>query len=146
MLAVLLSGVCSGPATRTDALVLTRPDDTKLELKGRDDAVVLAFVSRRSPPCRPLLDELARITPAASGVRLVAVVVDRNPEPADAALPGFEVVLDPEKSAAERYQVSVLPTVVVLDRRLNVRRREEGFSPRTADRLAAALAPPAAGD
>jgi len=139
VLAVFFSGGCRQAAARPDALVLKRSDGSTLELKGGADRVVLAFVSRRSPPCRSLLEELRSAAAALSGVNLVAAFVDRDPESPAPAVAGLEVVFDPEKSAAARYRVSVLPTVVVLDRQLSVVFREEGFSPRTAGRLAGAL-------
>lgn len=120
--------------------MLTRFDGSKLELKGGDATVVLAFVSRRSPPCRPLLAGLGETAAAAGRVRFVAVVEDRDAEPLDPLPAGFAVVRDTDKSLAARYQVSILPTVVVLDRQLGVAFREEGFGLRTAGRLAGALA------
>lgn len=123
-----------------DALILTRSDGSKLELKSGGDDVVLMFLSRRSPPSQALLEAARQVAGTAVGARFIAVFEDRDADAPEKTLSGFEVARDPEKSLAQRYQVSMLPTVIALDRQFRVVLREEGFSILTAGRLAGALA------
>jgi thiol-disulfide isomerase/thioredoxin len=95
------------------------------ELKGRP--VLLDFWSRTCPPCRavaPAVDRIAKRYEK-EGLVVMGVNVDESPEIVRAYARqeklGYPMVVDPEGSASQRFGVSRLPSLVIIDRAGKVR-------------------------
>lgn len=98
--------------------------------------VLLMFSSAWATPCTPLLAELGGLSDQAQ----VLVV---KADPAAPATAGdsleFEILVPTGPELVEHMEIAVLPTVVVLDRSGRQVERFEGYSPRVAARIGAAL-------
>jgi peroxiredoxin len=99
--------------------------------------VLLEFWASWCPPCRMVLATLRRMTQALQDDDVEVLSVDQG-ESAETvrrfatteAIP-FHVVLDPDASVSRRYRVTVLPTMVLVDRRGIIRWMHVGHMPET---------------
>ena len=129
-LLALSVGGCGAPvASRAaDILVhLNTPEGERFTVPGPGDTFLLAFWSTWSAPCVPLLEELRLLT---DSVGVVTVLVDsRDPVRDAAAAGGLAVAVPADDSLVMQLDVRVLPTVVILSRRIGEVARFEGYDP-----------------
>lgn len=107
-------------------------DNVRLE-EQRGKVVMINFWASWCAPCRkemPLLEELHDRYEQA-GFTLFGVNVEQNPEAAQKFLDDvgvtFPILFDPESTASRAYQVSAMPTTVMVDRDGNVRYVNRGY-------------------
>ncbi|MEO0082361.1 MAG: TlpA disulfide reductase family protein [candidate division WOR-3 bacterium] len=123
----MFCGCGSGSSSAWDwSSELRRPDGTNLEFPSRPDKpVLLLFFASWASPCVPMLDALSLF-----GGRARVVAVSCDTEPAKLLnRDRVEVAVSPGMSVARRFGVTVLPTVVLLDRLGQQVGRFEGYSP-----------------
>ena len=103
------------------------------QLKGQ--VVLLNFWASWCGPCRqemPLLEGLYKKYHP-QGVTLVGISVDDEPQAANAALAktpvSFPIVYDPESKVSTLYQVTSMPSTVIIDRNGTVRLLHRGYAP-----------------
>ena len=102
--------------------------------RGKGKVVVLDFWAPWCGPCKhemPILDKLAK--KLGPDVIVLGVLVDPDLDGARAVLSrlqiGYPQVDDERRAASRAFSVSVLPTLVVIDRTGTVRTYRTGFSP-----------------
>ncbi|MGD8908211.1 MAG: TlpA disulfide reductase family protein [Chromatiales bacterium] len=103
------------------------------ELRGQ--VVMVNFWASWCGPCRqemPLLDQLyRRYQPM--GFTLLGVNVEEDSAAADKVLSeipvSFPILYDSKNQVSERYQVSAMPSTVMIDRDGNVRYLHHGYQP-----------------
>jgi peroxiredoxin len=108
-------------------------------LKG--SVVVVDFWATWCPPCRESLPNLNRMSnDAALAGRGLKVLAVNSQEPADTVKTfveqnhySFPVALDSDGSAERLYDVTGLPTTVVIGRDGNIRKMFVGFDPATTE-------------
>ncbi len=103
------------------------------DLKGQ--VVLINFWASWCGPCRqemPILDQLYRSYQAA-GFTLVGVNVEPNATDAQKFLKGtpvsFPILFDPNSAVSQLYQVSGMPSTVIVDREGKVRYVHHGYKP-----------------
>ena len=101
----------------------------------RGNVVMLNFWASWCGPCKqemPLLDELHKRYSRA-GFTIIGVNVERDTEAAKRLLRdipvSFPVLFDTESVASKLYDVSAMPTTVMIDRDGNIRHLHKGFKP-----------------
>ncbi|MDM3872175.1 TlpA disulfide reductase family protein [Porticoccus sp. W117] len=101
----------------------------------RGNVVMLNFWASWCGPCKqemPLLDELHKRYSRA-GFTIIGVNVERDPEDAKRVLRdipvSFPVLFDTESSVSKAYDVSAMPTTVMIDRDGKIRHLHKGFKP-----------------
>jgi cytochrome c biogenesis protein CcmG, thiol:disulfide interchange protein DsbE len=128
-----LSGLLSGGAQAEVATAANPPQLQQLlpSLKGK--VVLLDFWASWCDPCRqsfPWMSELQKRYGTANFM-VVAVNLDQDRKLAEqflAATPaGFRVEYDPHGALAAQFDVSSMPTSVLIDRNGQVRERHKGF-------------------
>ncbi len=143
MSALLAGAACAETAAAETAKSLNASQLRELlpALKGK--VVLLDFWASWCEPCRqsfPWMSELQHRY-AGSDLVVVAVNLDQDRKLADqflAATPaGFRVEYDPQGTLATQFDVTAMPTSVVIDRNGQVRERHKGF--REAQRAAREL-------
>ncbi|UZJ43484.1 TlpA family protein disulfide reductase [Marinimicrobium sp. C6131] len=107
-------------------------ENVRLE-EQRGKVVMINFWASWCAPCRkemPLLEELHDRYEQA-GFTLFGVNVEQNPEAAQKFLDDvgvtFPILYDPDSTASRAYQVSAMPTTVMVDRDGNVRYVNRGY-------------------
>jgi len=107
-------------------------ENVRLE-EQRGKVVMINFWASWCAPCRkemPLLEELHDRYEQA-GFTLFGVNVEQNPEAAQKFLDDvgvtFPILFDPDSTASRAYQVSAMPTTVMVDRDGNVRYVNRGY-------------------
>ncbi len=107
-------------------------DNVRLE-EQRGKVVMINFWASWCAPCRkemPLLEELHDRYEQA-GFTLFGVNVEQNPDAAQKFLDDvgvtFPILYDPESTASRAYQVSAMPTTVMVDRDGEVRYVNRGY-------------------
>ncbi|HHQ14695.1 MAG TPA: TlpA family protein disulfide reductase [Chromatiales bacterium] len=135
VLAIVVSGAIagevSGPAP--DFSLVNRQGQTVSlsDLKGQ--VVLINFWATWCGPCRkemPLLEQLyERYEPL--GFTLLGVNVEENPKDADAFLKEtpvtFPVLFDPDNRVSKMYDVSAMPSTVLVDRKGQMRFLHHGY-------------------
>ena len=103
------------------------------DLKGQ--VVLINFWASWCGPCRqemPILDQLYHSYQAA-GFTLVGVNVEPNRTDAQKFLKGtpvsFPILFDPDSRVSKLYEVSGMPSTVILDRKGTVRYVHHGYKP-----------------
>ena len=101
----------------------------------RGNVVMLNFWASWCGPCKqemPLLDELHKRYSRA-GFTIIGVNVERDTEDAKRVLRdipvSFPVLFDTESDVSKMYDVSAMPTTVMIDRDGNIRHLHKGFKP-----------------
>lgn len=113
---------------------LASKSDGNIRLKEQIGSVVLInFWASWCGPCReelPLLEKLQQDY-ADLGFTILAVNVDKDPAKADILLDdiavSFPVLLDTEAKVSKLYDVSAMPTTVIVDRDGNQRLLHKGY-------------------
>jgi peroxiredoxin len=140
-LTVLLAGLLSLPAVAAPGQ--PAPDFTLKSASGpnlrlaeqRGQVVMLNFWATWCGPCRQEMPALSRLYDKyrAAGFLLLGVNVDEDPRTAKnmAAKLGvhFPVLLDSSKRVPALYEVSVMPSTVLIDRDGRVRHVHRGYKP-----------------
>jgi len=103
------------------------------DLKGQ--VVLINFWASWCGPCRqemPILDQLYRSYKAA-GFTLIGINVEPNARDADRFLKGtpvsFPILFDPHSQVSKLYQISGMPSTVIIDRSGTVRYVHHGYQP-----------------
>jgi|GEM_PF-5749606 len=126
--------LCNRPNSSWDWVnELRRPDGSALrvaELRGKSS--LLVFWSSWSSPCFPLLEEMRSLE---EKVRVIAVQVDAREFRGDRDWGGLDIVVARDESMIKRFEIAVLPTVLLLDRSGKVVGRFEGYSPKVCGRI-----------
>ena len=134
--ALLASAALAGGGARTLApdFTLATRSGAKIELaKLRGQVVMINFWASWCGPCReemPLLDQMYRkYRPA--GFTLVGVNVEPDPKDAEGYLKttpvSFPILLDRENKVSQLYNVSAMPSTVLVDRKGMVRYVHHGY-------------------
>jgi thiol-disulfide isomerase/thioredoxin len=125
MSALLSLGVLTLPRAAMPADIAT----------GADAPVLINFWASWCGPCRqemPILDQLYRSYQAA-GFTLIGVNVEPNATDAQKFLKdtpvSFPVLFDPNSTVSQLYQVSGMPSTVIVDREGKVRYIHHGYKP-----------------
>jgi len=131
--APVVAGVATGPAaefqlpSRTGKLVSLRG------LKGQ--VVLINFWATWCGPCRkemPLLEQIQKKY-APLGFTMLGVNVEEDSRLMDTFLKdvpvSFPILLDPANGVSKLYDVSAMPSTVIVDRKGNVRYIHQGFKP-----------------
>ncbi len=103
------------------------------DLKGQ--VVLINFWASWCGPCRqemPILDQLYRSYQAA-GFTLLGVNVEPNAADAEKFLKGtpvtFPILLDPKSTVSKLYEVSGMPSTIIVDRDGKIRYVHHGYKP-----------------
>lgn len=144
LLLVLLSQWSFAAETSAPDFTLKSKNGENLRLSEHKGQVVLInFWASWCGPCRqemPLLDEM-QDKYAKLGFTVFGVNVDKNPAKADKILKdipvSFPVLYDPDGTVSQLYDVSAMPTTVIVDRDGNMRYLHKGFKPGYEDKYAA---------
>ena len=109
----------------------------------RGQVVLVNFWASWCGPCRqemPLLDEL-QSKYSKLGFTVLGVNVDKDPAKADKILKDipvtFPVLYDSEGTVSKQYNVSAMPTTIIIDRDGNMRYSHKGFKPGYEEKYAA---------
>ncbi|MEH6556386.1 MAG: TlpA disulfide reductase family protein [Oceanicoccus sp.] len=109
----------------------------------RGQVVLINFWASWCGPCRqemPLLDELQQKY-SKLGFTVFGVNVDKDPAKADKILKdipvSFPVLYDSDGNVSKLFDVSAMPTTVIVDRDGNMRYLHKGFKPGYEDKYAA---------
>ncbi len=129
----LLAAAPSGPAPDFTLKSRTGENIKLSELRGQ--VVMINFWASWCGPCRqemPLLDQLyQRYQPM--GFTLLGVNVEEDSKAAEKVLSeipvSFPVLFDNKNQVSETYQVSAMPSTVLIDRDGNVRYLHKGYLP-----------------
>jgi len=132
----LIASAAFAGSTRTPApdFTLASRSGGKVELTQlRGQVVMINFWASWCGPCRqemPLLDKMYRKYKPA-GFTLVGVNVETDPKDADGYLKAtpvsFPILLDTENKVSQLYNVSAMPSTVLVDRKGVVRYVHHGY-------------------
>jgi peroxiredoxin len=122
------------PGSAAPDFTLRSADGHNLRLaEQRGQVVLVNFWASWCGPCReemPLLDALYRKYHA-SGFTLLGINIDDDPRNArtvlDKAHLSFPVLLDTDKQVSKRYELSAMPSTVLIDRDGRVRYLNRGY-------------------
>jgi thiol-disulfide isomerase/thioredoxin len=128
-----LAGAPVGPAAPFSLKSRTGSTVSLESLKGQ--VVLINFWATWCGPCRkemPLLEQLQKkYTPL--GFTMVGVNVEEDTRLMDTFLKdvpvSFPILLDPANSVSKLYNVSAMPSTVIVDRKGNVRFVHQGYQP-----------------
>jgi thiol-disulfide isomerase/thioredoxin len=129
----LSAGDASGPAAAFSLKSRTGGEVSLSSLKGK--VVLINFWATWCGPCRkemPLL-ELIQKKYAPLGFTMLGVNVEEDTRLMDTFLKDvpvtFPVLLDPANGVSKLYNVSAMPSTVIVDRKGNVRFIHQGYKP-----------------
>jgi len=130
---VLASAPAGGPAPN---FTLESRDGKPLSLaQYKGQVVMLNFWASWCVPCKqemPLLDSIQKKY-SKLGFTLIGVNVEPDSQAANAVLQkipvSFPIVYDTESKVSEAYQVSGMPSTVIIDRKGQVRMLHKGYKP-----------------
>lgn len=126
----------AGENKKAPDFTLKSNQDTNVRLaEQRGNVVMLNFWASWCGPCKqemPLLDELHKRYSKA-GFTIIGVNVEKDPNKAKKVLQdipvSFPVLFDTESTVSKLYDVSAMPTTVMIDRDGNIRHLHKGFKP-----------------
>jgi thiol-disulfide isomerase/thioredoxin len=126
----------SATATPAPAFSLERRGGGKVALADlRGKVVLINFWATWCGPCRkemPLLEQIQKRY-APLGFTMLAVNVEEDSRLFDAFLKDvpvtFPILLDPANGVSKLYNVSAMPSTVIVDRKGNVRYVHQGYQP-----------------
>ena len=142
-IALLCAGLASGALADSAGEKKKAPDftlksnqDTNIRLaEQRGNVVMLNFWASWCGPCKqemPLLDQLHKRYSKA-GFTIIGVNVEQDPGKAKKVLRdipvSFPVLFDTESTVSKLYDVSAMPTTVMIDRDGNIRHLHKGYKP-----------------
>jgi thiol-disulfide isomerase/thioredoxin len=99
----------------------------------RGQVVLVNFWASWCGPCREEMPQLNRLYDKSRGAGLVMLGVNVDEDPAKAAAVAaqlgvrFPVLLDSDKQVSGRYELSAMPSTVLIDRNGKVRFLHKGF-------------------
>ncbi|MGS2723066.1 TlpA disulfide reductase family protein [Porticoccus sp. GXU_MW_L64] len=136
ILGFAIIGTTANAADKAPDFTLKSNSGDNLRLaEQRGSVVMLNFWASWCGPCKqemPLLDDLYKRYSRA-GFTILGVNVERDPEDAKRVLRdipvSFPVLFDTESSVSKAYDVSAMPTTVMIDRDGNIRHLHKGFKP-----------------
>jgi thiol-disulfide isomerase/thioredoxin len=137
-MAPVLAGDATGPAAE---FTLHSRAGEAVSLSGLKGQVVLInFWATWCGPCRkemPLLEQIQKkYTPL--GFTMLGVNVEEDTMMMDAFLKdvpvSFPILLDPANGVSKLYNVSAMPSTVIVDRQGNIRYIHQGYKPGDEDR------------
>jgi thiol-disulfide isomerase/thioredoxin len=139
LLAALLSGTpvlagdAAGPAAEFSLPARTGEAVSLSSLKGQ--VVLINFWATWCGPCRkemPLLEQIQKKY-ASLGFTLLGVNVEEDTAMMDTFLKDvpvtFPILLDPANGISKLYNVSAMPSTVIVDRKGNIRYIHQGYQP-----------------
>lgn len=114
-------------------VAFTLPDGKTAKLSDyKGKPVVLSFWASWCGPCRKELPALAAYAATRPDLTFLAVNVDRDRGPAEAFVKELKltipVVFDPESAVMGRFDVTLMPTMFMLDKNGTVKFRKTGFN------------------
>ncbi|MBI5255105.1 MAG: TlpA family protein disulfide reductase [Burkholderiales bacterium] len=121
----------AAPAPDFTLRSLGGPNLRLAEQRGR--VVLLNFWASWCGPCRQEMPHLNRLHQQyhTAGLVLLGVNVDDEPRNAEAAASrlalAFPVLLDTDKAVSRRYELSTMPSTVLIDREGRLRHRHRGY-------------------
>lgn len=137
-LALALSGAVSATTLEGSAPDFTLKSDSGNNLRlseHRGEVVMINFWASWCGPCRqemPILDELQQRYSKA-GFTVLGVNVEQDNTTAVKLLKGmdlsFPILFDPTSKVSEMYDVSAMPSTVMVDRDGNMRYLHRGYKP-----------------
>jgi peroxiredoxin len=130
----LAGNIAAGASAPTFQLAAMNGKPLALDdLKGQ--VVLINFWASWCGPCRqemPILDQLYRSYQAA-GFTLLGVNVEPSAGDAQKFLKGtpvsFPILFDPQSKVSKLYEVSGMPSTIIVDRKGNVRYVHHGYKP-----------------
>jgi thiol-disulfide isomerase/thioredoxin len=132
----------SADGLRFSALDAAGSDGGTVPERPPGEPALLDFFATWCPPCRPQMDELARVHEARPSFHLVSISWEDDPDAIRAFWRDHDgqwpVVRDPNLAAAEAHGVDRLPTKVLLDGDGDERWRHVGLA--TAEQILEAIA------
>lgn len=126
-------GTTESPGLRLESVAAGDSPGGPVRVVPANSVVVLDFFATWCAPCKPQLDELATVADdAPADVAFRSITSESNRD----AVASFwrnhggpwPVLLDPEMTAGRKYEVSGLPTTVVLDDAGQVQWRHSGLA------------------
>jgi peroxiredoxin len=135
MLALPASGA-SGPSGPAPQFTLEARSGSKISLaQYKGQVVMLNFWASWCGPCRqemPLLENIYKKY-SKMGFTLIGVNVEPDPKAAEGFLKqtpvSFPVIYDKESTVSKAYDVSGMPSTVIIDRKGNIRVLHRGYKP-----------------
>ena len=131
--APVLAGDATGPAAEFTLPARTGETVALSSLKGR--VVLINFWATWCGPCRkemPLLEQIQKKY-ASLGFTLLGVNVEEDTAMMDTFLKDvpvtFPILLDPANGISKLYNVSAMPSTVIVDRKGNIRYIHQGYKP-----------------
>jgi thiol-disulfide isomerase/thioredoxin len=131
--APVLAGDATGPAAEFTLPARTGETVTLSSLKGQ--VVLINFWATWCGPCRkemPLLEQIQKKY-APLGFTLLGVNVEEDTAMMDTFLKDvpvtFPILLDPANGVSKLYDVSAMPSTVIVDRKGNIRYIHHGYKP-----------------
>lgn len=140
LLALLLVGCGTRPAATADwGADFRTADGAAFALGPGESPFVVVFWSSWAPPALALLRDIGTL---ADRAQVVTVMLEARDPRIERLAAGDLLVVEPaDDSVVDRYDIGLLPTVLVLDRQGRVAGRYEGFSPGLVEEIGRALAP-----
>jgi thiol-disulfide isomerase/thioredoxin len=137
-IAPALAGDASGPAAPFSLKNRAGGEVSLSSLKGK--VVLINFWATWCGPCRkemPLLEQIQKKY-APLGFTMLGVNVEEDTRLMDTFLKdvpvSFPVLLDPANGVSKLYDVSAMPSTVIVDRKGNVRFIHQGYKPGDEDK------------
>jgi thiol-disulfide isomerase/thioredoxin len=132
-IAPVLAGDATGPAAEFKLPARTGEAVSLSGLKGQ--VVLINFWATWCGPCRkemPLLEQIQKKY-ASLGFTMLGVNVEEDTTMMDTFLKDvpvtFPILLDPANGVSKLYNVSAMPSTVIVDRKGNIRYLHQGYKP-----------------
>ena len=141
-LVMLLPGTATasdGHSKAPDFTLKSRSGENLRLAEQRGNIVLVNFWASWCGPCREELPKMEALQKSYQdlGFTVLAINVDDNPAKAESLLSevevSFPVLFDPEGKISQQYNLSAMPTTVIVDRDGNARLTHKGY--KTGDEL-----------